>query len=957
VSIRLRTFLTIVCLTSAISAQNLWLWNQRTHPELHWKTIQTDHFNIHYHQGLESIARKGAVIAEQVYPVILEQLQVKPWGRTDMVFTAEDEIMNGFAMPSDQIFIWVSQNDVAGWFGGSEKWLKLVIAHEFQHVAQMHAMETWAGIWNLLSVPGWWLEGMAEYETEVWRVGRSDNRLKVHTYKNILEKLDAHDQGFAKVLYLAWKYGDSTLVKISRHRIYLDKKHKRFPIWFSFKKAFKEATGQTVAEFEEEWRRVMNSYYWAYKAAKEGVDETGRSLKLPKFHKISTVSLAPDSSAWAIIGQKTNKQFVPGLYVVKTDSTKKEIYRYFGYFTGQPAWSPGGRYLVVSEYHRGRHGSLIFDLRLIDLKEKRRLWLTHDMRALHPTFDRQGLKLLFVAHPQGETTQLYELDLKTNHVRQLTHFQGDIQLQRPQVSPDGRTIVLVMQDTTGAVDLVLLDRQGKFLRKLTDDKAEDLQPVWVDHGKQVVFTSFRNGTPNLYRLAVAADSSDTLIQMTDVAEGIVSLEKIPRHPEVLTTTLPDVDTARFMAVNFQRQVKPFPLSIRSRYLAWRTKRPVPALSPIKYDTTIQMSEPKAYQSWRTFRTLLWLAYPNDLGLLGLYAMNDALGKDLIQVAGEIGYNGRLLGGVLSYTNLHFLPALSFWMTKNFSLQLRNLPRGLMAEVSNGGGVSFTIPFNDGNALYRNHLIIGRLSRLYRYATLTDGQKLPAFNETRLSLAYQVKSFRAHKYWVSLPENGWGFRAQMNFIPAAWHNSYAYQDIAAEGFLNWHIPKTPFVLYHRWKVQRQAGTIPAQDSIGFYTRNPLYLSPGTLFGSGLMGLFESVESYQLRGQTEDYPATELGYSTLELRMALLPSFPAELLGISLRHFTGALFMDTGWLPDHTPLFTYGAEIKANLSLNKAPLVVLSWGVAGARQRWSDLSQNENLSWKDLSYFRLALVNPF
>ncbi|MBT4362245.1 MAG: hypothetical protein HOD11_14890, partial [Candidatus Marinimicrobia bacterium] len=163
--------LVIFAYTQSVSAQNMWMWNQRTHPELKWQTLETEHFNIHYHQGLEVLAGRGALIAEQTYQPILDQLQVKDFGKTDIVFSAEDEIMNGFAMPSNQIFIWVSQNDVAGHFGGSDKWLKMVITHEFQHVVQFQAHRTWAGIFGGITIPTWWIEGMAEYMTEVWRGG------------------------------------------------------------------------------------------------------------------------------------------------------------------------------------------------------------------------------------------------------------------------------------------------------------------------------------------------------------------------------------------------------------------------------------------------------------------------------------------------------------------------------------------------------------------------------------------------------------------------------------------------------------------------------------------------------------------------------------------------------------------------------------------------------------------
>lgn len=155
------TILIIFLYTQSVSAQNMWMWNQRTHPELKWQTLETEHFNIHFHQGIETIARKGAAVAEQAYEPIMSQLGLRDFGKTDIVFSAEDEIMNGFAMPSDQIFIWVSQNDVAGHFSGSDKWLEMVVTHEFQHVAQFQAHRTWAGILGGVSIPLWWYEGLS----------------------------------------------------------------------------------------------------------------------------------------------------------------------------------------------------------------------------------------------------------------------------------------------------------------------------------------------------------------------------------------------------------------------------------------------------------------------------------------------------------------------------------------------------------------------------------------------------------------------------------------------------------------------------------------------------------------------------------------------------------------------------------------------------------------------------
>lgn len=121
--------------------QGTWQWSGRVHPELEWHTLETDHFNIHYHSGLDSIARQGAAIAEQARPTLMEQMNLDTLPRIDVIFTSEDEIMNGYAMWTNMTFIWVDQNDVAVWLEDT-KWLPQVLTHELQHIVYFNAIQS-----------------------------------------------------------------------------------------------------------------------------------------------------------------------------------------------------------------------------------------------------------------------------------------------------------------------------------------------------------------------------------------------------------------------------------------------------------------------------------------------------------------------------------------------------------------------------------------------------------------------------------------------------------------------------------------------------------------------------------------------------------------------------------------------------------------------------------------------
>ena len=61
-------------MNAVLYATGAWMWNNRTHGELKWTTIETEHFNIHYHQNLDEIALQGASIAEQIRPTLMKQM-------------------------------------------------------------------------------------------------------------------------------------------------------------------------------------------------------------------------------------------------------------------------------------------------------------------------------------------------------------------------------------------------------------------------------------------------------------------------------------------------------------------------------------------------------------------------------------------------------------------------------------------------------------------------------------------------------------------------------------------------------------------------------------------------------------------------------------------------------------------------------------------------------------------
>ena len=132
---------------------------QYNHPELDWKTFETEHFRIHYYSQTEISARKGAYVAEEVYESITKLYSYEPFDKTDIVFTDTDDISNGAAYFFDnKIIIWTSPLDFE--LRGSHRWLQNVIAHEFAHIVSIQSAQKFGK-----SIPGGYIQWIG-YEKE-----------------------------------------------------------------------------------------------------------------------------------------------------------------------------------------------------------------------------------------------------------------------------------------------------------------------------------------------------------------------------------------------------------------------------------------------------------------------------------------------------------------------------------------------------------------------------------------------------------------------------------------------------------------------------------------------------------------------------------------------------------------------------------------------------------------------
>lgn len=107
-------------------------------PHIPWYTLETPHFDVVFHEGLETLARRVAERAERAM-ARLEGFGSRPSGRIQVVVTDHADLSNGFARiaPYPRITIWARPPAEGVGAMPYDDWLELVVTHELVHILHL----------------------------------------------------------------------------------------------------------------------------------------------------------------------------------------------------------------------------------------------------------------------------------------------------------------------------------------------------------------------------------------------------------------------------------------------------------------------------------------------------------------------------------------------------------------------------------------------------------------------------------------------------------------------------------------------------------------------------------------------------------------------------------------------------------------------------------------------------
>ena len=637
-------------------------------PDYRWQTIDTPHFQVHFHQGLEALAQRAAREAERAHARLAPLLGYSPRQRTQLVVSDDSDSANGSAtpIPYDTIRIYAVPPESGSVLNDERDWLEAVITHEYVHILHLDHVGGFPALVNGLFgkiwppnalTPGWMIEGLAvSHEAPAGSgAGRNDSALfDMYQRAMVVEPPGFPTLAMASNPYLEWPRGNVSYLLGGRFMAWIERRSgpeamrgfladQGSAIW---PWAPSWAAGRWFgADLPTLWDQFAAGLQQGYAAQLTEVRRRPVTRPVPLTARGGTIERPrwlPDGAGLAYVDRGLDER--AGLRRVARDGTdlgRALVVDMDGTFALRSAGEA-----VVAKGQVWREFRLYTDLYLADLGRGTDRRLTDGERATDPALGPGGASVVYVAQAGAGEQALRRRGLDGGPVETLLQLPG-VQLYEPAVSPDGTRIALSVQ-RDGRRDLVLLE-DGR-LRDVTSDDALDRSPSWSPDGRWLLFCSDRGGIYNLYAWEAA---TGLLRQVTNVESGALD-----------PVVSPDGATLAFVTYSrrgYDLATIPFDPA------TWLD--PAPAAPAVAAPVPAPGAEAAArpYSAAETVQPFFWLptfSINQDGGTYGAYTMGtDVLGRHTWQLDAYADTAHLTLGYSFSYVGGWSWPSLDLYSTR------------------------------------------------------------------------------------------------------------------------------------------------------------------------------------------------------------------------------------------------------------------------------------------------------
>lgn len=523
-------------------------WNRS---EIRWLSIQTEHFSVQYHAGLERYATDVAAIAEAIYGPITTLYGYEPDGLIYFnISDLEDDPQGATYYYLNRIDISVSPYDF--WFRGSAAWLENVVAHEFTHMISLQKtmkFPLWlpAGFFQTIDferekrpdvlmgypnlmvsvpipgevVPNWLAEGMAQFQCgaarhDTWDSHR-DMLLRSAFLGGNLLTLDemgvfgkdsreselVYNQGFSLVRFIAKRFGPDRLCALATA-------YSGARTW-GFPGACRRALGVEAGELYRLWTEDLEASYRPLAARVRSREVAGERVAGKGFLNLFPVT-DPDGGLWYLSNRGRDYM---GLDIVRrgADGAERSVVSDAG--ARADVSRDGTRICFPRTTRRNKRGYLLSDIFIRNAAGGKERRLTRGLRAAYPAWSPDGARIACVVTETG-SHRIAVVDAATGAHEYLTPPVRGREYTSLSWSERG---VLASRFEGESRDIVLIDPASRAETPVVSSGADERDPRWSGEGDGFFYASDRTGIFNVYYRSMA-DSTD--LMATNVLGGAFS---------------------------------------------------------------------------------------------------------------------------------------------------------------------------------------------------------------------------------------------------------------------------------------------------------------------------------------------------------------------------------------------------------------------------------------------------
>jgi len=512
--------------------------NKVQYKNFDWKVLKSEHFDVYFYEKERSMVLDAARLAERAFTRYTNMLNFKIRRRIPLILYASHndfsqtnvlpgEIDEGLAGVNEFI-----KRRVLLPFTGSWKDFEHVLSHELAHAFQIDII--WGDVTPVANPfaytpPLWFIEGMVEQLSLEGMTTNTEMMLRdaaLSGYLMSLEELSympglaSYRFGHSFWYFIAQRYGNKKIGEILQ----------KTPLFGNIQKAFKSSLGANLKTLSRQWTEDIRKTYLPQIVRHEKPEDFSRRLTDHEKDRSPynvTPALNSTGEQIAYISLKSGYTDIWLANAIDGSHSKKLVegqrnpdFESFRFLYTSLDWSPDDRYLTFVAKSGMEEAVYVFAL------YNKKVWKKFKFGfdgVLTPNFSPDGKKIVFNGI-NGGTSNLYEVDLETGELTQLTN---DRYTHRdPVYSPDGKKIAFTTEYGPGTdldrlifsdYRIAILDLETGEYSILPDSYGDNYSPQWSPSGDKLAYVSDRTGIPNIFYYDF---NEKRTYQVTNILTGI-----------------------------------------------------------------------------------------------------------------------------------------------------------------------------------------------------------------------------------------------------------------------------------------------------------------------------------------------------------------------------------------------------------------------------------------------------